>query len=58
MTTVHQPATPSKTKRVVKVGPDLIAAAQLRELLDEQLGRTTSPVIAKVARARRGRPQA
>lgn len=54
MTTLPSTATAPTTKRVIKVGPDIIAAAQLRETLDKLLGRTTSPVIAKIARARRG----
>lgn len=53
MTTIEQEPTAAAPKRIVKVGPDTIAAAQLRETLDKVLGRPTSPVIAKIARARR-----
>ena len=53
MTTIEQGPTAAAPKRVVKVGPDIIAAAQLRETLDKILGRPTSPVIAKIARAQR-----
>ena len=55
--TAIDPTTPVQ-RRVVKVAPDVIAAAQLRETLDELLGRKTSPVIAKIARAQRARPAA
>ncbi len=54
MTTLPSTANSPTANRVVKVGPDIIAAAQLRETLDKFLGRTASPVIAKIARARRG----
>ena len=58
MTTIEQQPTPAAPKRVLKVGPDMIAAAQLRETLDKILGRPTSPGIAKIARARRPRRKA
>jgi len=53
MTTIEQQPTPAAPKRVIKVGPDLIEAARLREQMDKILGRPTSPGIAKIARARR-----
>lgn len=44
---------PAAQPRVIKVGPDVIAAAQLRETLDKILKRPTSRTIAKIARAGR-----
>ncbi len=58
MTTIEQQPAPAAPKRVIKVGPDLIEAARLREQMDKILGRPTSPVIAKIARARRPSHQA
>lgn len=57
----HPTANGQTAKRVVKVGPDIIAAAQLRETLDKLPGRTTSPVIEDRPRPKRltaglGRP--
>lgn len=52
MTIMQPPAANTQRPRVVKVSPVTVAAAQLRVTLDKRLGRTTSPVIAKIARAR------
>lgn len=53
MTTTEQQPQPAGPKRVIRVGPDIVEAAKLREQMDRILGRPTSPGIAKIARARR-----
>lgn len=58
MTTIEQQPASAAPRRVLKVGPDMIEAAKLREQLDKVLGRPTSPGIAKIARAERPRRKA
>jgi len=53
---VAEPVAADRPRRVVKVSRLAIAEAKLRVTLDRRLGRTTHPVVAKIAAARPARP--
>lgn len=52
------PTTAETTKRTVRVSPSTVAAARLRVNADKRSGRSTPPVIVKIAQATHRIPSA